>query len=263
MALNSRIADWHGRTVWLVGASSGIGRATASALHAQGAKVVVSARGADALGAFVDAHAGALALPLDVTDAQAVKAAASALAARDALDCVVYCAGHYHAMDAMHMDLGDLLRHNEVNYLGALHVLDAAVPYLLARPLDKSTGQRGHISLMGSVAGYRGLPNSLAYGPTKAALINLAETLYLDLHAQGVGVSLINPGFVETPLTSQNQFKMPALITPEQAAREILRGWARGEFEIHFPKRFTRWMKALRLLPYPLFFAATRRLRKA
>ena len=263
MALNSRMADWHGRTVWLVGASSGIGRATASALHAQGAKVVVSARGTAALNTFVNAHPGALALPLDVTDARAVKAAASSLAARDALDCVVYCAGHYHAMDAMHLDLADLLRHNEVNYLGALRMLDAVVPQLLARPLDQSTGRRGHISLMGSVAGYRGLPNSLAYGPTKAALINLAETLYLDLHAQGVGVSLINPGFVETPLTRQNQFKMPALISPEQAAREILRGWARGEFEIHFPKRFTRWMKALRLLPYPLFFAATRRLRQA
>jgi len=113
------------------------------------------------------------------------------------------------------------------------------------------------------VAGYRGLPNSLAYGPTKAALINLAETLYLDLHARGVGVSLINPGFVDTPLTRQNQFRMPALITPEQAAQEILGGWARGEFEIHFPKRFTRWMKALQLLPYPAFFAATRRLKQA
>lgn len=263
MALNSRIAHWRGRTVWLVGASTGIGRATASALHAQGARVVVSARNADALNAFVDAHPGALALPLDVTDAQAVKAAAASLAAQGVLDCVVYCAGHYHAMDAAHMDLADLLRHNEVNYLGALYMLDAVVPHLLARPQDTRSGQRGHISLMGSVAGYRGLPNSLAYGPTKAALINLAETLYLDLHAQGVGVSLINPGFVNTPLTQQNQFKMPALITPEQAAREILKGWAGGEFEIHFPKRFTLWMKALRLLPYPLFFAATRRLRQA
>jgi len=258
MALNSRMQDWRGRTVWLVGASTGIGRATASALHAQGARVVVSARGADAFNTFVNAHPGALALPLDVTDAPAVKAAALALAAQDALDCVVYCAGHYHAMDATHMDLADLLRHNEVNYLGALYLLDAVVPQLLAQPL----GQRGHISLMGSVAGYRGLPNSLAYGPTKAALINLAETLYLDLHAQGVGVSIINPGFVNTPLTRQNDFKMPALITPEEAAREILKGWARGEFEIHFPKRFTRWMKALRLLPYPVFFAATRRLRQ-
>ena len=257
------MVDWHGRTVWLVGASTGIGRATASALHTRGAKVVVSARSADALHAFVDAHPGALALPLDVTDPLAVKTAASALAAQGALDCVLYCAGHYHAMNATSMDMPDLLRHNEINYLGALYLLEAVVPKLLAQPINAHTGQRGHISLMGSVAGYRGLPNSLAYGPTKAALINLTETLYLDLHAQGVGVSLINPGFVDTPLTRQNQFKMPALISPEQAAQEILKGWARGEFEIHFPKRFTRWMKALQLLPYPVFFAATRRLKQA
>ena len=263
MALNPRMADWHGRTVWLVGASSGIGRATASALHAQGAKVIVSARSAAALNAFADAHAGAHALPLDVTDPRALKTAASALAEQGRLDCVLYCAGHYHAMDATRMDMADLLQHNEINYLGALYLLDAVLPHLLAQPLNRHTGQRGHISLMGSVAGYRGLPNSLAYGPTKAALINLAETLYLDLHAQGVGVSLVNPGFVDTPLTRQNQFRMPALITPEQAAQEILLGWARGEFEIHVPKRFTRWMKALQLLPYPAFFAATRRLKQA
>ena len=263
MALNPRMVDWHGHTVWLVGASTGIGRATASALHAQGAKVVVSARRAEALQAFASVHPGALALPLDVTDAGAVKAAAQTLSAQGALDCVVYCAGHYRAMDATRMDIRDLLRHNEINYLGALHLLDAVVPHLLAQPLSQRTGQRGHISLMGSVAGYRGLPRSLAYGPTKAALINLAETLYLDLHTQGVGVSLINPGFVDTPLTRQNQFKMPAMITPEQAAQEILNGWARGEFEIHFPKRFTRWMKALQLLPYSAFFAATLRLKQA
>ena len=263
MALNPRMLDWHGRSVWLVGASTGIGRATASALHTQGATVVVSARSADALQAFVDTHPGSFALTLDVTEPLAVKAAASALAARGALDCVLYCAGHYHAMDASRIDLADLLRHNEINYLGALYLLDAVLPQLLAQPLNQHSGQRGHISLMGSVAGYRGLPNSLAYGPTKAALINLAETLYLDLHAQGVGVSLINPGFVDTPLTRQNQFKMPALITPEQAAQEILKGWARGEFEIHFPKRFTRWMKVLQLLPYPALFAFTRRLRQA
>lgn len=263
MALNPRMADWRGRTVWLVGASTGIGRAIASVLHTQGAKVVVSARSTGALNAFADVHPGALALPLDVTDPLAVKTAASALVAQGALDCVVYCAGHYHAMDASRMDMPDLLRHNEINYVGALYLLDAVVPHLLAQPLNRRTGQRGHISLMGSVAGYRGLPNSLAYGPTKAALINLTETLYLDLNAQGVGVSLINPGFVDTPLTRKNQFKMPALISPEQAAREILQGWARGEFEIHFPKRFTRWMKALQLLPYPAFFAATRRLNRA
>ena len=263
MALNPRMKDWYGRTVWLVGASTGIGRATASALHARGAKVVVSARSVAALNAFVDSHPGAIALPLDVADAGAVLAAAHSLTERGRLDCVLYCAGHYHAMNATRMDLGDLLRHNQINYLGVLYLLDALIPPMLAQVPDARTGQRGHISLMGSVAGYRGLPQSLAYGPTKAALINLAETLYLDLHGKGLGVSLINPGFVDTPLTAQNKFRMPALISPEQAAQEILHGWARGEFEIHFPKRFTRWMKALQLLPYTAFFAATRRLKQA
>jgi NAD(P)-dependent dehydrogenase (short-subunit alcohol dehydrogenase family) len=261
MTLNPRMIDWRDRTVWLVGASSGIGRATASALHAQGAHVVVSARNADALQTFVQTHPGALALPLDASDALAVHTAAQALATQGRLDCVVYCAGHYHPMDATRMDLSELLRHNQINYLGALYLLDAVVPHVLNQTMDPRTRQRGHISLMGSVAGYRGLPSSLAYGPTKAALINLTETLYLDLHAQGVGVSLINPGFVDTPLTRQNQFKMPALITPEQAAHEILRGWAQGAFEIHFPKRFTFWMKALQLLPYTAYFAATQRLK--
>jgi short-subunit dehydrogenase len=117
----------------------------------------------------------------------------------------------------------------------------------------------GHVSLISSVAGYRGLPQSLGYGPTKAALINLAETLYGDLHARHLGVSVINPGFVDTPLTGQNHFRMPALISPAQAATEILDGWRRGVFEIHFPKRFTCWMKVLRILPYRAYFAIVRR----
>jgi short-subunit dehydrogenase len=165
---------------------------------------------------------------------------------------VVYCAGHYQAMRAFAMDVPNMQRHMEVNYTGALQVLSAVLPAMLAR-------EAGHISLVGSVAGYRGLPNSLAYGPTKAALINLAETLYLDLHDKGIGVSIINPGFVQTPLTANNQFDMPALLTPAQAAQAIVKGWARGAFEIHFPKRFTLWMKALRLLPNRMFFALVRK----
>lgn len=254
------MTDWRGRTVWLVGASSGIGRATAAALHAQGAKVILSARNAVALDDFAQSHPLAIALPLDVTDPVAVKTAAAGLFDSGRLDCVVYCAGHYRAMDAVHLDLGDMVQHNAINYLGAIHLLAAVVPHLLLQPVHEGAKQRGHISLMASVAGYRGLPKSLAYGPTKAALINLTEALYIDLHDHGIGVSLINPGFVDTPLTRQNAFKMPALITPEVAADEILKGWARGEFEIHFPKRFTRWMKALQCMPYSAFFAATRRI---
>jgi NAD(P)-dependent dehydrogenase (short-subunit alcohol dehydrogenase family) len=239
--------DWHGKTVWIVGASSGIGQATAAALHRAGARVVVSARKAQALDAFVQQHPGSRALALDATNRQAVQLAAAQLLDLGPLDCVLYCAGHYHAMRATALNLDDMLHHVDVNYHGALYLLDAVLPAMLARGA-------GHISLVGSVAGYRGLPQSLAYGPTKAALINLAEALHIDLKPKGIGVSVINPGFVRTPLTANNPFEMPALITPEQAATAILKGWARGAFEIHFPKRFTLWMKTLRILPNRIFF---------
>lgn len=252
MSHNPPLKDWHGKTVWLVGASSGIGQATAHALHARGARVVVSARNAQALDDFVRDHTGALALPLDASDAAAVKIAAQTVLALGPLDLLMYCAGYYRELRATDFDLAEMLKHQQVNYTGALYLLDAVLPALLQRG-------SGHISLVGSVAGYRGLPKSLAYGPTKAALINLAETLHVDLKPGGVGVSIVNPGFVETPLTAQNQFSMPALISPAQAATEILTGWARGEFEIHFPKRFTRWMKTLRVLPYALYFPAIRK----
>lgn len=252
MPFNPPITVWQGRSVWLVGASSGIGLATAHALHAQGARVFVSARNAQALDAFVATHPGAQALPLDVADDAAVQAAAQRVLAAGPLDLVLYCAGYFKELRGTGFDLAQMLRHNQVNYVGALHVLDAVLPDFVAR-------RAGHVSLVSSVAGYRGLPTSLAYGPTKAALINLAEALYLDLTGCGIGVSLVCPGFVETPLTARNGFRMPALISPEQAAREILRGWRRGRFEIDFPKRFTCWMKALRLLPHGAYFAIVRK----
>ena len=257
MSLNPRIPSWAGKTVWLVGASTGIGRATASALHAAGARVVISARNAEALDSFVATHARSDAIALDATDRDAMhNAAARITSIYGGIDLAIYCAGTYTALRATAFDLDVALRHVQVNHVGALVMLDAVLPQMLAQA---KTGRGGHISLVSSVAGFRGLPQSLAYGPTKAALINLAETLYLDLQPQGIGVSLVNPGFVATPLTAQNEFKMPALITPKEAAQAILRGWRHGEFEIHFPKRFTRWMKALRHLPYGLYFAAVRR----
>ena len=253
MPLNPPLDDWAGRGVWLVGASTGIGRATAALLHARGARVVVSARDGRALDDFVVAHPGSIGLPLDVTDRVAVTAAAQrAAAALGSLDLVLYCAGRYKAMRATEFDVDEALRHVQVNQIGALHVIAAVLPLLLKQ-------RSGHLSLVASVAGYRGLPNSIAYGPTKAALINLAETLYLDLSPLGIGVSLVNPGFVETPMTAQNAFAMPSLITPEAAALAIVEGWAQGRFEIHFPKRFTLWLKALRHLPDALYFRAVRR----
>ena len=255
--MNPPITDWRGLRVWMVGASSGIGEATASALHARGAQVLVSARSREALDRFVLNHppqhgVTAQAWPLDVTDADAVTSTAREILAQGPLDLVVYCAGHYREMRATEMDMADLKRHMDINYIGALHVMDAVVPAM-------STRGKGHISLISSVAGFRGLPKSLAYGPTKAALTNLAENLYLDLEPLGMGVSVVHPGFVQTPLTAQNDFTMPALITPPQAAQAMIDDWGRGVFEVHYPKRFTRWMKLMRLLPYRAYFPAVRR----
>ncbi|RYX94574.1 MAG: SDR family NAD(P)-dependent oxidoreductase [Comamonadaceae bacterium] len=252
MSMNPRLDDWHGRTVWLVGASTGIGRATASALHAAGARVIVSARNAQALDSFTAEHPGAVAMPMDVADAADVARAGAAVLALGGLDGVMYCAGYYTGQRATAWSLSEMLKHEQVNYTGVLYVLDAVLPHLLSR-------RAGFISLVSSVAGFRGLPKSLAYGPTKAALINLAETLYQDLRESGIAVHVINPGFVETQLTAQNEFDMPALITPQEAAAEIMTGWAQGRFEIHFPKRFTLWMKFLRVLPYRLYFPLVRR----
>ncbi len=250
--LNPPVTDWQGRSVWLIGASSGIGLATAKALHAAGARVVVSARKAELLQEFVNAHPSAQAVVLDVSDAAAIQVAAKYVQAQQGLDVVMYCAGYYLSQRATSYSLLEMLRHMDINYTGALRVLDAVLPELLPQ-------QRGHISFISSVAGFRGLPQSLAYGPTKAALINLAEALHYDVSPHGIGVSLINPGFVETPLVTNNDFPMPALITPEKAASEILKGWRKGEFHIHFPKRFTRMLLLLRLLPYRWYFALVRR----
>lgn len=253
MPLNPRITQWQGQVVWLIGASTGIGEATARALHALGAQVVVSARSSEALQRFTQANPGSIAMPLDVTDqANVAQATQHILKQTGRLDLVMYCAGHYRAMRATDFNLDEALKHQQVNVVGTLHVLDAILPTLIKQG-------HGHLSLVASVAGYRGLPNSLAYGPTKASMQHLADTLYLDLHDLGIGVSVINPGFVATPMTSQNQFDMPALLSPDQAAQAIVQGWARGRFEIHFPKRFTLWLKLMRHLPHALYFSLVRR----
>ena len=254
--LNAPIQDWRGRRVWLVGASSGIGLACAKALHAAGAQVIVSARDLGTLSEWA-ATCKSQGLPvellsLDVTDALQVKYVARQVAAGGKLDFLLYCAGHYRAQRATDFDLTDMLRHQDVNYNGLLRVLDAVLPMFLQQGF-------GHISVVSSVAGWRGLPNGLAYGPTKAAVTHVAETLYMDLQDKGIGVSVVNPGFVATPLTAQNNFQMPALLTPEQAAEAMLAGWSQGLFDIHFPKRFTAWLKLMRLLPYRAYFALVRR----
>jgi NAD(P)-dependent dehydrogenase (short-subunit alcohol dehydrogenase family) len=256
VALNPRITTWRERRVWVIGASQGIGAACARALAARGARVAVSARNRAALEAVVREvpEGRRLVLPLDITCPDQLAAAFARLRAQWGLpDLVLVVAGTHRPLRAWELD-GEAARLLvETNLMGVLNVLQAIVPELVA-------AGRGGIGIVSSVAGYRGLPTSLVYGATKAALINLAETLYLDLQPRGVAVYLINPGFVKTPLTDRNPFRMPALISAEQAAEHTIAGLARGCFEIHYPKRFTRAMKLLQMLPYGLYFPLVRRI---
>lgn len=252
--MNTPITDWFGRRVWLLGASSGIGAALARALLAKGARVAVSARSPGKLVAVVGNAPGGLVLPCDATDADALAAASARLVSEwGGIDLAIYVAGDYVPMRAWELDLAKARRMLAVNLDGALAFAACVVPQLLRQ-------QSGEIAFVASVAGYRGLPKSLIYGPSKAALINFAEALALDLQPRGVSVRVINPGFVATPLTAQNDFAMPALQTPEQAAEAILDGYRSSAFEIHFPKRFTRFMKLLSLLPARLYFPLIRRM---
>ncbi|MBL8522084.1 MAG: SDR family NAD(P)-dependent oxidoreductase [Betaproteobacteria bacterium] len=255
MSLNPKINDWTKKRVWIVGASTGIGAALAEKLHALKAKVAVSARSEDKLKALVAKLGGsrAMALPLDITKVDTIKAAEEELvAAWGGYDLVIFMAGDYTAMRAWELDLKVAKQMVTINWEGFLNGLSIVIPRFME-------AKAGGIALVSSVAGYRGLPKSLVYGPTKAALINLAETLYIDLKDKGLDVYVICPGFVKTPMTDKNDFEMPYLITPEEAADEIIKGFGKGEFEIHFPKTFTRMLKTLRHLPYSLYFPAVKK----
>jgi NAD(P)-dependent dehydrogenase (short-subunit alcohol dehydrogenase family) len=251
--MNRPIRDWAAQRVWIIGASSGIGAALALALLERGARVAVSAKRADALHALAAGHPLARVLALDVTDRDACDRDGDELfMAWGGIDLVVFCAGAYAPMRAWELDRDRIDQLIDINLRAPMGLAARLIPRLLKQG-------DGALAFVSSVAGYRGLPKAAAYGPTKAALINFAETLYLDLAPRGLSVFLINPGFVATPMTAANDFEMPALISPQQAATDIITGFARGSFEIHFPRRFTGWLKLLRLLPYSVYFPLVRR----
>ncbi|OHX11240.1 SDR family NAD(P)-dependent oxidoreductase [Chromobacterium sphagni] len=245
LRLNPAIADWRALRVWVIGASSGIGAALAAELLDAGAEVILSARRAEPMRALAAGRSRARVETLDVTDPAAWLRVWSQLETANARpNLVVFCAADYRPQTCLDLRAEETRRLLDTNLLGIYYGLEVILP-TLAR-------QGGGVALIASVAGYAGLPGAAVYGPGKAALINLAEILYTELKPRGVAVYLINPGFVATPLTAKNDFSMPALLTPRQAARDIMRGFARGAFEIHFPFRFTIWLKLLRLLPYRL-----------
>lgn len=270
MPLNRPIIDWSRRTVWIVGGSAGIGAALGQALKDTGARLIVSGRRMESLqAAFPDTTVKKEVF--DITDRQAARALLEGLAATGWLpDLVFWVAGDYQPQPIEDFDPADSHRIIETNLSSAYDGLAALLGHWIhgEHPLARARRAEGlpppHLCWFSSVAGYRGLPLALSYGASKAGLNAMAETCYLELKPLGVDVSLVCPGFVRTRLTEGNEFKMPALISAEEAAVETLRGLRRGDFEIHYPRRFTMVMKLLRILPYRLYFWLTAKtLRKA
>lgn len=234
--------------VWLIGASEGIGAALAEKIAAQGAVLTISARNAERLQTLVASLQGTghRALAADVTSLESLAHAWQSFG--DSIpDVIIYNAGTYKPMDVQHFELEPVESMLDVNLRGAFRVIGLVMPAFLKR-------NAGHIVLVGSVAGYRGLPSAMGYGASKAGMMHLAENLKADLKGTNIRVQLVSPGFVKTRLTDMNDFKMPCIITAEKAADYIVDGLNSSRFEIHFPKRFSLVLKLLSMLPAWIYF---------
>lgn len=238
---------------WITGASSGIGRGVALEMARRGWTVAVSARREGELEALAAEATGMpgriIAHACDVTDAAAVARAVTAIErTHGPIALAFFNAGIAPYIRAPNIDVAAFRQVVDVNIMGVVNGLAAVMPGMSERKV-------GQIAVNASIAGYGGLPKSAAYGATKAAMINMCEALKFDCDNLGLTLQLVNPGFVETPLTDQNDFPMPFLMKNEDAARRVCDGFANGGFEITFPRRFAYLLKAVNLLPYPLYFA--------
>jgi len=244
--------------IWITGASSGLGLELARQYAEAGHQVSASARGIEALDALADAcremPGRIYPFGLDVTDMNQVNSCLTRITETVGVpDLCVFNAGTYTESPVKKFDREVYQRLMNINYMGVVNCLQAIVPVYLQQ-------NRGEIAVVSSVAGYRGLPNASAYGASKAALINMCESLQPELAAAQVSLRLINPGFVRTPLTDRNKFAMPFLMEVEDAATRIAKGLEGNSFEISFPRRFTWLLKILRMLPYAVYLKLTRKL---
>lgn len=238
---------------WITGASSGIGRAVALELAQRGWRVVASARRTGLLAALAAEHPNIIALPLDVTDRAAVSAAVARIEGdHGPITGAFLNAGGWNKSQRGTVDAQAFAATYDLNVMGVVNALDPLLPLFEARGA-------GQVAIVASVAGYRGLPNAYAYTSSKAALINLAESLRIDLGPRGIKVQLVNPGFVKSELTAQNDHPMPFLLETAEAARRIADGLAGTGFEIAFPRRTVWPMKLLGLLPAALYLPLVRR----
>ena len=235
------------KKIWITGASSGIGKALAQKFASEGWKVAVSARRKEILNEMAN-NENIISYPLDVTDQNQINDVFSKIINEfGSLDLCVFSSGTYDPKLEQEINIKQNKFVMETNFFGVLYCIKSVEKYFK----DK---QDGHISIVSSVAAYRGLPNSSGYGPSKAALTNLTESLYFDFKKHNVRISLVSPGFIKTPLTDKNEFPMPFIKSPEFAAEKMFKGLTKSKaFEIHFPKALTLLLKFLRILPYRIY----------
>lgn len=228
---------------WIIGASEGLGRELARKLDAEGAELILSARSEDRLKELAGTLRKAQAVPLDVLNAEQVESAAKEAGEIDGL---IYCAGAYKPMKATEWDRETGVMIAQTNFIGAMQVLGAAMPGMVDR-------DRGRIMLIGSLSGFRGLPGAIGYGASKAGLMHLAENLRIDLRETAIKVQLANPGFIDTRLTRQNDFKMPQLMQPEDAAEHVMKALRSRRFSTSFPRPFAWLFQLGRYIPLRVF----------
>ena len=235
------------KKIWITGASSGIGKAVAEKFASEGWRVAVSARRKEILENMAK-NQNIFSFPLDVTDQEQINNIfKNILSEFGSLDLCLFSSGTYEPKDEQKIDPEKIRNVINVNFLGVIDCVKAVEEYFKNK-------KSGHISIVSSIAGYRGLPNSSGYGPSKAALTNFCESIYFDFKKFGVRVSVISPGFIKTPLTEKNEFPMPFLKTVDYAADKVFNGLVKtNAFEIHFPKGLTLTLKFLRILPYKIY----------
>jgi len=235
------------KKIWITGASSGIGKALALKFALEGWKVAVSARRKEILDEMAN-NKNIFSYPLDVTNQEQINNIfIKIINDFGGVDLCIFSSGTYDPKLEQEINIKQNKFVMETNFFGVLYCIKSVEKYFK----DKNDG---HISIVSSVAAYRGLPNSSGYGPSKAALTNLTESLYFDFKKHNVRISLVSPGFIKTPLTDKNEFPMPFIKSPEFAAKKIYNGLTKSKaFEIHFPKELTLFLKFLRVLPYKLY----------
>lgn len=235
------------KKIWITGASSGIGKALAEKFASEGWKVAASARRKEILDEM-SSHENIFSYPLDVTNQDQIKISFEKIIEDfKGLDLCVFSSGTYDPKLEQEINVKQNKFVMETNFFGVLYCINAVENYFKNK-------KNGHISIVSSVAAYRGLPNSSGYGPSKAALTNLTESLYFDFKKHNVRISLVSPGFIKTPLTDKNEFPMPFIKSPKFAAEKMFYGLTKSKaFEIHFPKALTILLKIFRVLPYKIY----------